>query len=55
MRHWTLARDADGIARLTLDKAGASANTLGTSQSVPSTPVAPQRSRNCSSSAACAG
>ena len=29
MRHWTLARDADGIARLTLDKAGASANTLG--------------------------
>ena len=29
MRHWTLARDADGIARLTLDKEGASANTLG--------------------------
>jgi len=29
MRHWTLARDADGIARLTLDKQGASANTLG--------------------------
>ena len=29
MRHWTLARDAEGIARLTLDKEGASANTLG--------------------------
>jgi len=29
MRHWTLARDADGIARLTLDREGASANTLG--------------------------
>ena len=29
MRHWTLGRDADGIARLTLDKEGASANTLG--------------------------
>mgnify|MGYP003694379363 CR=1 FL=1 len=29
MQHWTLARDADGIARLTLDRAGASTNTLG--------------------------
>ena len=29
MRHWTLARDAEGIALLTLDKEGASANTLG--------------------------
>jgi len=28
LRHWSLARDADGIAWLTLDKAGASANTL---------------------------
>ena len=27
-RHWVLAREADGIATLTLDKAGASANTL---------------------------
>ena len=27
-RHWSLTRDADGIAWLTLDKAGASANTL---------------------------
>jgi 3-hydroxyacyl-CoA dehydrogenase/enoyl-CoA hydratase/3-hydroxybutyryl-CoA epimerase len=27
-RHWKLARDADGIAWLVLDKAGASANTL---------------------------
>jgi len=29
MQHWTLARDADGIARLTLDRAGSSTNTLG--------------------------
>src|SRR6185436_19933316 len=29
MRHWTLARDAEGIARLTLDREGASTNTLG--------------------------
>ena len=29
MRHWTLARDADGIGRLSLDKEGSSANTLG--------------------------
>src|SRR5438046_3499506 len=29
MHHWTLARDADGIARLTLDRAGTSINTLG--------------------------
>ncbi len=29
MQHWTLARDADGLARLTLDRAGASTNTLG--------------------------
>jgi 3-hydroxyacyl-CoA dehydrogenase / enoyl-CoA hydratase / 3-hydroxybutyryl-CoA epimerase len=29
MQHWTLARDAEGIARLTLDRAGASTNTLG--------------------------
>ena len=29
MEHWTLARDADGLARLTLDRAGASTNTLG--------------------------
>jgi hypothetical protein len=29
MRHWNLARDAEGIARLTLDREGASANTLG--------------------------
>jgi 3-hydroxyacyl-CoA dehydrogenase/enoyl-CoA hydratase/3-hydroxybutyryl-CoA epimerase len=28
-RHWKLARDGDGIAWLVLDKAGASANTLG--------------------------
>src|SRR5437016_553421 len=28
LRHWSLARDADGIAWLTLDKAGATANTL---------------------------
>ncbi len=28
MQHWTLGRDADGIARLTFDKAGASTNTL---------------------------
>src|SRR5690242_15505695 len=27
-RHWLLERDADGIAWLTLDKAGATANTL---------------------------
>jgi 3-hydroxyacyl-CoA dehydrogenase/enoyl-CoA hydratase/3-hydroxybutyryl-CoA epimerase len=27
-RHWSLVRDADGIAWLTLDKAGASTNTL---------------------------
>ena len=27
-RHWTLARDADGIATLTFDKAGESTNTL---------------------------
>jgi len=27
-RHWSLVRDADGIAWLTLDKAGATANTL---------------------------
>jgi enoyl-CoA hydratase/carnithine racemase len=29
MQHWTLARDADGIARLALDRAGSSTNTLG--------------------------
>ena len=29
MQHWTLTRDADGLARLTLDRAGASTNTLG--------------------------
>ena len=29
MRNWTLTRDADGLARLTLDRAGASTNTLG--------------------------
>ena len=29
MEHWTLARDADGLARLTLDRAGSSTNTLG--------------------------
>ncbi len=28
MQHWTLARDVDGIAWLTFDKAGATANTL---------------------------
>jgi 3-hydroxyacyl-CoA dehydrogenase/enoyl-CoA hydratase/3-hydroxybutyryl-CoA epimerase len=28
MRHWTLTRDPDGLARLTLDRAGASTNTL---------------------------
>ena len=28
MRHWTLARDADGIAWLTFDKQGATTNTL---------------------------
>jgi 3-hydroxyacyl-CoA dehydrogenase / enoyl-CoA hydratase / 3-hydroxybutyryl-CoA epimerase len=28
MRHWTLTRDADGLARLTFDKAGATTNTL---------------------------
>jgi len=28
MRHWTLSRDADGLARLALDRAEASANTL---------------------------
>ena len=28
MRHWNLARDADGFARLTFDKAGATTNTL---------------------------
>jgi len=30
MQHWTLARDVDGIAWLTFDKAGATANTLST-------------------------
>ncbi len=29
MQHWTLDRDADDFARLTLDRAGASTNTLG--------------------------
>ena len=29
MQHWTLTRDADGLARLTLDRAGGSTNTLG--------------------------
>ena len=29
MRHWTLTRDVDGLARLTLDRADASTNTLG--------------------------
>src|SRR5580765_1236672 len=29
MQHWTLTRDAEGIARLVFDRAGASANTLG--------------------------
>ena len=28
MQHWTITRDADGIAWLTFDKAGATANTL---------------------------
>ena len=28
MQHWTIAREADGIATLTLDKAGAAVNTL---------------------------
>lgn len=28
LAHWVLARDADGIAWLTLDRAGESANTL---------------------------
>ena len=28
MQHWTIARDADGLAWLTFDKAGATANTL---------------------------
>jgi len=29
MQHWNLTRDADGIARLVFDRAGASTNTLG--------------------------
>ena len=29
MQHWKLTRDADGIARLTFDRAGATTNTLG--------------------------
>ena len=29
MQHWILTRDAEGIARLVLDRAGASTNTLG--------------------------
>ena len=29
MQHWTFTRDADGLARLTLDRAGSSTNTLG--------------------------
>ena len=29
MQHWTLTCDADGLARLTLDRAGGSTNTLG--------------------------
>ncbi len=29
MQHWNLTRDAEGIARLVFDRAGASANTLG--------------------------
>ena len=29
MQHWTLTHDADGLARLVLDRAGARANTLG--------------------------
>jgi 3-hydroxyacyl-CoA dehydrogenase/enoyl-CoA hydratase/3-hydroxybutyryl-CoA epimerase len=28
VKHWTLARDADGIAWLTFDKAGGTTNTL---------------------------
>jgi 3-hydroxyacyl-CoA dehydrogenase/enoyl-CoA hydratase/3-hydroxybutyryl-CoA epimerase len=28
MQHWTLSRDADGLARLVFDKAGATTNTL---------------------------
>src|SRR5690349_4025089 len=28
LRHWTLAREADGLATLTFDKAGESTNTL---------------------------
>ena len=28
MQHWTIEREADGIAWLTLDKIGATANTL---------------------------
>ncbi len=28
MQHWTIAREADGLATLTFDKAGATANTL---------------------------
>ena len=28
MKHWTIARQDDGLAQLTLDRAGASANTL---------------------------
>jgi 3-hydroxyacyl-CoA dehydrogenase/enoyl-CoA hydratase/3-hydroxybutyryl-CoA epimerase len=28
MKHWTITRDADGLARLTFDKDGASTNTL---------------------------
>ena len=28
MQHWTITRDADGLATLTFDKAGATANTL---------------------------
>lgn len=28
MRHWNLTRDADGLARLVFDKAGATTNTL---------------------------
>jgi 3-hydroxyacyl-CoA dehydrogenase/enoyl-CoA hydratase/3-hydroxybutyryl-CoA epimerase len=29
MQHWNLTREADGLARLVFDRAGASANTLG--------------------------
>ncbi len=28
MQHWTITREADGLATLTFDKAGASTNTL---------------------------